>query len=384
MTRRTFLTSSGCVALLSITFAAFHLSAQEQYESFLHEFELTTIAEGLAVPWSMNWLPNGDLLVTEQPGRLRIIRDGELLAAAVEGLPEVHDVGQGGLFEVLPHPDFSSNRLLYLSFAKPLRNNSTTTIIRGTFENDQLNNIETIFQADTAGRNGHYGGRMVFDDEGYLFLTIGERQASPTGDLESHPAQDLSNHNGVMIRIHDDGQVPQDNPFVGQRGALPEIWSYGHRNPQGLAFHPTSGDLWEGEHGPQGGDELNIIEAGNNYGWPVIGYGVHYGSGLPIHASQTGHGMEQAEHFWVPSIATSGLMIYSGELFPNWKGDIFVGGLSGQQVARIDLSDDGKQVILSETLLAGIGRIRDIREGPEGAIYIASENRGILRLAPSN
>lgn len=385
MTRRIFLALSSCFALLSASFAAFQLSAQsEEYGSALHDFELTTIAEGLEVPWSMNWLPNGDMLVTEQPGRLRIIRNGKLLTAPVEGIPAVHHVGQGGLFEVLPHPEFSSNKLLYLSFAKPLSNNSGTTIIRGTFENDRLSNVEEIFQSDTQGNDGHYGGRMVFDDEGYLFLTIGERQAPPTGDLEAHPAQDVSNHNGVTIRLHDDGSIPSDNPFVDQIGALPEIWSYGHRNPQGLAFHPVTGDLWEGEHGPQGGDELNIVEPGNNYGWPVIGYGVNYGAGMPIHSSQRGHGMEQPEHFWVPSIATSGLMIYAGDLFPNWKGDIFVGGLRSQLMARVDLNDDGKQVILWETLLAGIGRIRDIREGPEGAIYIATENRGILRMTPSD
>ena len=384
MARKSFLNLLGCSALFSASLVAFQVSAQtEEYGSSLYDFEIATVAEGLEVPWSMNRLPNGDMLVTERPGRLRIIRNGSLLAAAVEGIPEVHHVGQGGLFEVLPHPEFASNKLLYISYAKPLSENSATTIIRGTLENGRLSIIEEIFQSETQGANGHYGGRMAFDDDGYLFLSVGERQASPSGDLEAHPAQDVSNHNGVIVRLFDDGRVPADNPFVDQAGALPEIWSYGHRNPQGLAFHPGSGDLWEGEHGPQGGDELNIIEAGNNYGWPVIGYGVNYGPGLPIHSSQMGRGMEQPEHFWVPSIATSGLMIYNGDLFPNWKGDIFVGGLRGQLMARVDLDKDGKQVVLRETLMAGIGRVRDIREGPDGAIYVATENRGILRLAPA-
>ncbi|MGI9249957.1 MAG: PQQ-dependent sugar dehydrogenase [Pseudohongiellaceae bacterium] len=359
-------------------------SAQDKHESMLHDFEVSVIAEGLNTPWGMNWLPNGDLLVTERPGRLRVVRNGMLQAAAVEGVPAVHAVNQGGLFDVLPHPEFASNRLLYLSFAAPMGNNSNTTVVRGRFENDRLSDVETIFQADTQGRDGHYGARMVFDNDGYLFLTIGDRQAAPRGDLPTHPAQDLSNHNGVLIRLHDDGRVPRDNPFVDERGAMPEVWSYGHRNGQGLALHPITGDLWENEHGPQGGDELNLIRPGANYGWPVIGYGVNYGVGLPIHNSQSLDGMEQPEHYWVPSIAVSGLMIYDGELFPGWHGDAFIGGLRGQQVARIDLDEDGKQVVMEETLLNGIGRVRDIRQGPDDAIYVATENLGILRLTPSN
>ena len=226
------------------------LAQTDSYSSAAHDFEITTVAEGLEVPWSMTWLPNGDMLVTERPGRLRIVRNGTLLAAPVEGIPEVHAVGQGGLFDVLPHPDFESNNLVYLSFSKPLPDESTTTVIRGTFENDRLSNVETIFQADTMGRNGHYGGRIAFDNDGYLFITIGDRQASPSGELQAHPAQDLANHNGTVIRLHDDGRVPSDNPFVGRRDALPEIYSYGHRNPQGIDIHPVTGDVWTDEHGP--------------------------------------------------------------------------------------------------------------------------------------
>ncbi len=369
-------------AIASLTsFSA--LAQSEHHRSAAHDFELSTVADGLEIPWSMTWLPNGDMLVTERPGRLRIVRNGTLIAAPVEGVPEVHTMGQGGLFDVLPHPEFASNKLLYLSFAKPLPNESSTTVVRGRFENDRLSDVETIFQAKTTGRNGHYGGRLAFDNDGYLFISIGDRQAPPSGDLESHPAQDLTNHNGSVIRLNDDGSVPRDNPFVGQGDALPEIYSYGHRNPQGMDIHPFTGDLWTDEHGPQGGDELNVVESGNNYGWPVIGYGVNYGPGLPIHRSQQNDGMEQPRHFWVPSIATAGLMIYGGDLFPAWKGDAFVGGLRGQQLARVDLTDDGKMAIMEETLLNGIGRIRDIHEGPDGAIYIATENRGILRLSPS-
>jgi len=375
----------GLIASAVLLMAGQVATAQDEvYGSADYQFTATTIADNLEIPWSMTWLPNGDMLVTERPGRLRIIRNGTLLAAAVEGVPAVHAEGQGGLFDVLPHPQFASNNLLYLSFSQPLANGSTTTVVRGTFANDRLSNVETIWQAQAQGRNGHYGGRMVFDGAGHLFISSGERQAPPSGDLTAHPAQDTSNHNGVIVRLNEDGSIPSDNPYVGDRNVLNEIWSYGHRNPQGLAIHPMTGDLWDDEHGPQGGDELNLIEAGKNYGWPVIGYGVNYGPGAPIHASQSADGMERPKHFWVPSIATSGLMFYNGDLFPKWKGDAFVGGLAGQLLAHVDLSADGKMVQGDEKLMRGIGRVRDIRQGPDGAIYLAVEGRGIVRLAPAN
>ena len=380
MIRRALLTLTSVAALMG---AASTLVQAEEYRSMALNFEATTIAEGLEVPWSMAWLPNGDMLVTERLGRLRIIRNGTLLAAPVEGVPSVHHQGQGGLFDVVPHPDFASNKLVYLSFAKPLADGSTTAVVRGTFENDRLSNVETVFEADSAGRDGHYGARIVFDGKGYMFVSVGDRQAPPSGDLAAHAAQDLSNHNGTIIRLHDDGRVPDDNPFVGRRDALPEIYSYGHRNPQSLAFNPITGDLWDGEHGPQGGDELNIVEAGVNYGWPVVGYGVNYGPGRPIHATQQQDGMEGPKHYWVPSIATSCLMIYGGDLFPEWKGDAFVGGLRGQQLARVDINDAGTMVINDESLMVGIGRVRDVREGPDGAIYVATDSQGILRLTPA-
>jgi len=229
---------------------------------------------------------------------------------------------------------------------------------------------------------------LAFDDDGYLFLSIGDRQAAPEGDLENHPAQDTSNHHGVVVRLNDDGSVPGDNPFVGDSDYEPAIWSYGHRSPQGLAFHPETGDLWESEHGPQGGDELNLIVAGNNYGWPVIGYGVNYGVGNPIHETTQRAGMEQPKHIWVPSIATSGLMVYTGDKFPDWYGDIFIGGLAGQQLAHIMLEDDFRTVDREETLLNGLGRVRDVRQGPDGYIYVAIDDRAgddetsVIRLEP--
>ncbi len=356
---------------LLVTAAATASAQSETYYASHHDYRVVTVADGLLQPWSMAWLPGGDMLVTEKPGRLRIVRDGRLLPEAVPGVPEVLYTGQGGLFDVLPHPNFSENRWVYLSFAKPVGDSSSTAIVRGRFENDQLTNVVEIFTAQALGF-GHYGGKMVIDDDGYLFLTAGERQAPARGDLAAHPAQDLTNHQGVIIRLHDDGSVPSDNPFVGRSDALPEIWSYGHRSPQGLVIHPETGDLWESEHGPQGGDELNLIEPGKNYGWPVIGRGTNYGSiGSPIHGAIGQEGMQQPTHFWVPSIAASGLMVYTGDKFPGWYGSIISGALAGEQLARLHMSDDYREVIVEETLAYNMGRIRDVRQGPDGYIYLA-------------
>ena len=355
-------------------------SAQRVYYAAHHDYRVVTVAEGLLRPYSMAWLPSGDMLVTEMPGQLRIVRDGLLLPEAVPGVPEVFYTGQGGLFEVIPHPNFSENRWIYLSYAKEEGDTSVTAVVRGRLENDRLSNVVEIFSPQAAGF-GHYGGKIVFDDEGYLFLTLGERQAPARGDLTAHPAQDLSNHHGVIVRLNDDGSVPDDNPFVGQAGALPEIWSYGHRSPQGLVIHPETGDLWESEHGPQGGDELNLIEPGKNYGWPVIGRGTNYGSiGSPIHGAIGQQGMEQPVHFWVPSIAASGLMVYTGDKFPMWHGSIISGALAGEQLARLHMSDDYREVIVEETLAYDMGRIRDVRQGPDGYIYLAiSDGNGAGR-----
>jgi glucose/arabinose dehydrogenase len=355
------------------------------YRSALHDFRLVPVAEGLVTPWSMAWLPNGDMLVTERPGRLRIVRDGALLPDPVPGIPKVHARGQGGLLDVQPHPDFRNNHLLYITFSKPLPDDqSTTALIRGTFENDALTNVEELFEAVARGR-GHYGSRIAFS-EGYVFISAGDRQAPSTGNLEEHPAQDRSNHHGVIIRLHDDGRIPADNPFIGEDGVRPETWSYGHRNPQGLGIHPETGDLWANEHGPQGGDELNLIQPGRNYGWPVIGYGVNYESGSTIHVGTMRESMEHPVYFWVPSIATSGLMVYTGQRFPAWNGNVFVGGLAGLQLARLTL--DGQTVVAEETLIQGFGRVRDVRQGPEGDIYIAIDDRGgaptaVYRLEPA-
>jgi aldose sugar dehydrogenase len=353
-----------------------------------HEFRVVTVAEGLEHPWSIAFLPGGDVLITERPGQLRIFRGGRLLPEPVAGLPEVRAGGQGGLMEVMPHPDFASNRLLYITYSKPRAedNQRTTAVARGRFENDRLTDVQDIFVAEAwTGAGQHFGSKLAFDGNGYIFITVGDRGASPLQDVRQHPAQSLANHQGTIVRLHDDGRVPQDNPFVGRQGALPEIWSYGHRNPQGLAIHPATGDLWTTEHGPQGGDELNLVRPGLNYGWPVVGHGVQYG-GREIHEAPTMAGMTDPEHYWTPSIATSGLIVYTGTAFPNWRGNLLAGGLAGETIRRLVL--DGRRVVEEEPIFEGRGRVRDIRQGPDGFIYIAIDHRGgqptaVVRLEPT-
>lgn len=352
-----------------------------------HDYRIVTVADGLQNPWSMAFLPSGDLLVTERPGRLRIVRDGQLLEGPVAGVPEVFAQGQGGLLDVVLHPNFAENSMIYLSYSKPLGGEeSATAVARGRFENDALVEVEEIFEAQTRGR-GHYGSRLAFDGQGHIFISLGDRQVPPEGDLENHPAQLLTDHHGAMIRLNEDGSVPDDNPFVGRDDALPEIWSWGHRNVQGLAIDPQTGAVWATEHGPQGGDELNLIEPGANYGWPVVGYGVNYRTGLAIHEGTMREGMANPAHVWVPSIGVSGLVLYDGDVFPDWRGDLFSGGLSGQRVDRLEM-EDGVPVV-QETVFRNMGRVRDVRQSPDGYLYIAIEHRqgeptSIVRLEPAN
>lgn len=371
--RLRILLATAAVALLPALAAA----QADVMRSTYHQFRLVKVVDSVVNPWSMAFLPNGDMLVTERPGRLRIVRGGKLLPAPVEGLPQILAGGQGGLLDVVLHPGFAQNRLVYLSYSKPSADGTrnTTAVIRGRFENDRLMGVQEIFEASawSQGR-GHFGSRLAFDRDGYLFITVGDRQAPPSGDLEAHPAQNLMLHNGKVIRLHDDGRVPSDNPFVGRTDALPQIYSYGHRNLQGLIVHPSTNQVWATEHGPQGGDELNLVEAGKNYGWPVIGFGVNYRTGTQIHAGTMRQGMEQPVKVWVPSIATSGLMAYTGNRFPGWQGSVFSGSLAGETLVRLKL--DGTRIVEEEQILRGQGRIRDVRQGPDGLIYLAVEDRG--------
>ncbi len=360
------------------------------------QYRVVTVVEDLQDPWSIAWLPDGDMLIAEKPGRLSVFRDGEL--QEIQGVPQVHYSGQGGLLDVALHPDFASNRLVYLSYSLGNEDGSesTTAVSRGRLEDGSLHDVEEVFVAEAWGPGGgHYGSRLVFDDEGYLFITVGDRtpsgQTASMDDMERHPAQDLSNHQGTTIRLHDDGGVPSDNPFMDEPGALPEIWSYGHRNAQGMVIHPETGDLWQTEHGPQGGDELNLILPGVNYGWPVIGYGVHYG-GEPIHEGTHREGMEQPVWYWTPSIATSGLEAYMGDVFPEWQGSLLAGGLAGQRIERLPVQEEDEGYLAGRlerpSILMGFGRVRDVREGPDGYVYVVIDDRThgtptpIVRLEP--
>lgn len=370
-----------------------------------HDFSVDTVTGGLVHPFSMVFTPEGDLLVTERPGRLRIIRDDVLIDDPVAGLPEILAIGQGampqdgreqaGMRDLILHPDFAENRLLYLSYTKPGADSlGNIAVVRGRLEDDRLSDVEEIFHADAFGngsdRSSQWGGRLALDGKGYLFITIGDRQWPSEGDLSAHPSQSLANHNGTTIRLHEDGRVPEDNPFVGQEGVHPEIWTYGHRNAQGLAIHPETGDVWLNEHGPQGGDELNLIRPGLNYGWPIIGFGVNYRTGIAIHSATHQDGMEPPVHIWVPSIGVTGMLFYTGTAFPDWQGDMIVASLRGEQLVRLTLNE--QQVARQETLINGIGRIRDVRQGPNGIIYLAMDGdaRGfdgdptpIVRLIPT-
>jgi glucose/arabinose dehydrogenase len=375
--------------VVSSTFLAVPCSAgaQDLQRSSQHDFRIVTVVEGLLVPWAMAFLPDGDMLVTERAGRLRVVRGGKLLPEPVPGLPDVQAGGQGGLMDVVLHPRFAENRLVYLSYSKRSAdgNRNTTAIIRGRFEQDRLTAVEEVLEAKAWSEGqGHFGSRLAFDGKGHLFITIGDRQVYPDGDLTRHAAQDLATHHGKVLRLHDDGRVPADNPFVGRAGALPEIWSLGHRNAQGLVIDARSGDVWLTEHGPQGGDELNRIERGKNYGWPVVGFGVMYRTGAAIHGGTIGEGMEAPVHVWVPSIAPSGLTLGTSEKFPAWRGNLLVGAL-GQQLVRLTM--DGRRVVNTEQLVQRQGRIRDVRQAPDGFFYIAFENRDgatttIVRLEP--
>ena len=373
--------AAGLVAAVSVP-----AGAQSVQRSQQHDYRVVTVVDGLVQPWAIAWLPNGDALVTERPGRLRIVRGGKLVPQPVEGVPPVVFQGQGGLLEVAVHPNFASNRYVYLTYSKAKADGSgaTTALVRGTFEKDRLTNVQPLFESVSTGR-GHFGGRIAFDGKGHLFLTLGDRQVPPEGNLDAHPAQDLSNHHGKVVRLNEDGSVPSDNPFVGKAPARPEIWSYGHRNVQGIAIDPATGHVWTNEHGPQGGDELNLDRAGKNYGWPVIGFGVNYTTGKAIHSGTHREGMEQPLHIWVPSIGISGAAFYTGDRFPQWKGQLFIGGMAGEQLARVVIAGD--KVVSRETILPGVGRLRDVRQGPDGYLYLVTEDDDgkptpVVRLEP--
>ena len=344
-----------------------------------------TIASGLDHPWGIAFLPDGSALVTERPGQLRRLSPDGALSEPLAGVPEADARDQGGLLDVALDPAFAENRLVYLSFSEPgpERTNSTA-VARGRLSDDStaLEGVEVIFsQQPKLPSTKHFGSRLVFDGEGHLFVTLGERSE----EQFRGQAQDLDSHLGKIVRINPDGSVPEDNPFVGQEGALPEIWSYGHRNIQAAAINPETGALWEIEHGPRGGDELNIPESGKNYGWPEVSFGVNY-SGTPVGTGQSdAPGFEDPIYQWTPVIAPSGMTFYTGEAFPEWQGDLFVGGLASTALVRLEL--DGNSVAHEERILDDAGRrIRDVVEGPEGTLYLLvdADNGELLRISPAD
>lgn len=353
--------------------------AEAVYDSQAHAFRVVTLARGLDHPWGLAFLPDGRFLVTERPGRLRLVGpEGTLDPQPIDGVPPVAAYGQGGLLDVALHPRFAENRLVYLSYSARGDGGIGTEVARGRLNGHRLENVEVIFrQTPKSGGGRHFGSRLVFDRQGYLYVTLGDR-----GEMER--AQRLDDLAGKIVRLTEDGRVPQDNPFVGRSGARPEIYSLGNRNVQGAALHPRTGELWTHEHGPQGGDEVNVIRAGVNYGWPVITYGVEYGIGTRIGEGTHKPGMAQPLHYWVPSIAPSGMAFYIGDKFPRWREDVFVGALKDQSLVRLRLQ--GERVVEEERLLkGGLGRIRDVRTGPDGYLYVLTDARnGILaRLEPT-
>jgi len=347
-------------------------------ESELHKFNVVTVASGLDHPWGMVFLPGGDILLTERNGGVRLIRDGKLVKAPVSGAPKAYVRGQGGLLDIAAHPKFAENRYVYISYAGSGEGGAGTEVARAKFNGDALEGLEVIFKASpkTSG-SAHYGGRLAFTPNGDLLITLGDRYA------RMKEAQDLNSHMGKVIRIRDDGSIPDDNPFAKRDGAKPEIYSYGHRNVQGLALRPSSDQVWTGEFGPQGGDEINLDKPGANYGWPKITYGEDYGGGV-ISDKTALPGMEQPVVYWKPSISPSGMTFYDGDKFPKWKGNLFVGALSGAQLRRLTL--EGDKVASQEVLFKDEGeRIRNVRQGPDGLLYLLTDegNGKILRLEPA-
>jgi glucose/arabinose dehydrogenase len=344
-------------------------------------FRVVEVAGGLENPWAVAFLPGGGMLVTEKPGRLWLIEGGRLRDEPVRGVPEVYAQGQGGLLDIVLDPAFAENRLIYLSYAYEEDGRTTTRVMRARFAPDGLSGQRVIFEAKPlVDSSKHFGSRLAFGGDGKLYVTMGERYS------EREEAQDLGSHLGKVMRVNADGSVPEDNPFVGREGALPEIYTYGHRNPQGLAVDPRDGRVWENEHGAKGGDEVNVLKAGADYGWPEVAHGVNY-DGSTIGTGQTeAPGVEPPLFYWDPSIAPSGMAFYLGDRFPGWRGDVLVGALKFQLVSRLDLDEQGR-VLKEERLLEGeLGRIRDVAAGPDGDVYLLTDEApgGLYRLEPAS
>ncbi|HEX6979876.1 MAG TPA: PQQ-dependent sugar dehydrogenase [Alphaproteobacteria bacterium] len=365
-------------AAAAIAAAPQAVAAQERtIDTQTGQLRVETVARQLAHPWGLAFLPDGRMLVTERPGRLRIVLGNGRVSEPLAGVPRVFAQGQGGLLDVAIDPDFASNRLVYLSYAEPGEGGAGTAVARGRLDESgtAIENASVIFrQQPKVGGGAHFGSRLVFARDGTLFVTLGER-------FKFEPAQDLTSHLGKIVRINPDGSVPRDNPFVGRAGVRPEIWSYGHRNVQGATLHPQTGALWQVEHGPRGGDELNIAEAGRNYGWPLVSWGRHY-DGRDIPDPPTRPDLAPSIYQWTPVISPTGMVFYTGDMFPAWRGNLLIGGLTAQGIVRLTL--DGQRVTGEERIAMG-ARIRNVRQGPDGAVYVLTDRSDgeVLRLTPA-
>lgn len=373
---------AGGLLMICLAIVAWTVTIDESAQTNYASFRVETVATGLEIPWGMVFLPDGRMLVTERPGTLRFVSTDGTVSEPIEGVPMVRASGQGGLLDVALHPEYDETGWVYLSYSHPrsrgLRDVGYTAIARGRLDGTRLVDVETIYQAPAevyTGRGQHFGSRIAFDEDGYLFFSIGDR-----GQREQ--AQDLSVPHGKIHRLHDDGRVPDDNPFLDVEGAVPSIWSYGHRNPQGLERHPETGRLWSTEHGPRGGDELNWVRPGLNYGWPVITYGRNY-NGTSITDRTAMEGMVQPVVNWTPSIAVCGIGFYTGDAFPEWTNNLFVTSLKFAEVHRVVL--DGTEVVERDVAFEVDGRPRDVVTGPDGYLYVAVEasDGHILRLVPT-
>ena len=337
-------------------------------------FRIITLLEGLERPWSMAWLPNGTMLITERPGRLRIVRNGVLEPQPVLGLPKILAFGQGGLMDVAPHPDFAENRLIYFTYSHGSPSANRTRVARATFDGSALQNLEVIFEVSQAKPGGqHFGSRIVWLPDNTMLVSFGDGGNPPVkldGDLIRQQAQNLNSHLGKVVRLNDDGSIPPDNPFVDSNDANSAVWSYGHRNIQGMTFDRANNRLWSTEHGARGGDELNLVEAGANYGWPEVTYSKEYIGG-EISQERSRPGMKDPKVVWTPAIAPSGLTFYNSDRFPQWQGDLFAGGLVSQDVRRIDL--DGNSKVLGEESIPIGQRVRDVRQSPDGILYVLTD-----------
>lgn len=377
--------------LLPLVLASASLSAQV-FETNAHKVKVVTIAEGLSNPWSLAFLPNGDMLVTERTGGLRLIKGGVLQPEPIGGTPAVKNRFHAGMMDVAIHPQFAENNLIYLTYAKPKDNLTTTALMRARFDGKSLVDAKDVFLADAwLPSDVNLGSRLVFDSAGLLYMTLGERNTPGAGPTQGMSAQDVNTHMGKILRLNDDGTPAPGNPFAGKPGHRAEIYSYGHRNPQGITIHPETGEVWASEHGPLGGDEVNIIKPGANYGWPLITFGRNY-DGSVITTETARAGLEQPRFYWVPSLGITNILFYTGDRFPGWKGNLLVAGHGAMLIQRVRM--EGRGTNERESIVTPVvrRRFRDIRQGPDGLLYLVGSDKSdkepntgvVMRIEPAN